>query len=56
MAGANGDQRLTAEVNEVPPNPESMKFHTALGFRHLLSRASGSGKVVAMLERPLAGA
>ena len=53
MAEANGDERLTAEVNEVPPNPESMKFHAALGFRHLLSRTSGSGKVVAMLECPL---
>jgi hypothetical protein len=48
-----GEQRVTAEVNEDPPNPESMAFHTRLGFRHLESRTSGSGKVVAMLERPL---
>ncbi len=47
------EQRVTAEVNEDPPNPESMAFHTKLGFRHLLSRPSRSGKVVAMLERPL---
>jgi hypothetical protein len=45
---------VTAEVNEVPPNPESMAFHAKLGFRHLLSRTSPRlGKRVAMLERPL---
>lgn len=48
-----GEERLTAEVNEDPPNPESMAFHARLGFRHLLSRRSLSGKTVAMLERPL---
>ena len=53
MARELGEERVTAEVNEDPPNPESMAFHAKLGFRHLLSRASGSGKVVAMLERPL---
>lgn len=49
-----GEQRVTAEVNEDPPNPESMAFHAKLGFRQLESRMSGSGKRVAMLERPLA--
>jgi predicted GNAT superfamily acetyltransferase len=53
LAAANGDERLTAEVNVEPPNPSSMKFHEAFGFRHLLSRPSRGGKVVAMLERPL---
>jgi len=53
MACELGEERVTAEVNEDPPNPESMAFHTKLGFRHLLSRTSGSGKVVAMLERPV---
>jgi predicted GNAT superfamily acetyltransferase len=53
MARELGEQRVTAEVNEDPPNPESMAFHAKLGFRHLLSRPSRSGKVVAMLERPL---
>ena len=53
MARDLGEERVTAEVNEDPPNPESMAFHARLGFRHLLSRASGSGKFVAMLERPL---
>jgi len=53
MAKALGEQRITAEVNEQPPNPESMAFHTRLGFRFLHSRPSRHGKVVAMLERPL---
>ena len=53
LAAELGEQRLTAEVNEDPPNPQSMAFHEKLGFRHLLSRMSRSGKVVAMLERPL---
>lgn len=53
LAGELGEERLTAEVNEDPPNPQSMVFHEKLGFRHLLSRLSRSGKVVAMLERPL---
>lgn len=53
LAEELGEERLTAEVNENPPNPQSMAFHEKLGFRHLLSRMSGSGKVVAMLERPL---
>jgi len=53
LAAELGEQRVTAEVNEDPPNPESMAFHAKLGFRHLLSRRSRSGKVVAMLERPL---
>ncbi len=53
IAARDGDERLTAEVNEDPPNPASMAFHLAAGFRRLLSRRSRSGKVVAMLERPL---
>ena len=54
VAAALGEKRLTAAVNEEPPNPESMAFHAKLGFRHLVSRTSPRlGKVVAMLERPL---
>lgn len=52
IAAKNGDRRLTCEVNVEPPNPESMAFHTRLGFRHLHTRPSGK-KIVAMLERPL---
>lgn len=53
IAVKNGDERLTCEVNEEPPNPQSMAFHERVGFHHLLSRRSRSGKVVAMLERRL---
>ena len=52
IAAKNGDERLTCEVNESPPNPQSMAFHSRLGFRHLLSRPS-KDKIVAMMERPL---
>jgi uncharacterized protein len=53
IAVENGDRRLTCEVNEDPPNPQSLAFHERVGFRRLLSRRSRSGKVVAMFERPL---
>jgi len=56
IAAKNGDQRLTCEVNVDPPNPQSMAFHTRLGFRHLHTRPSGDDKpqkIVAMLELPL---
>lgn len=53
MAAKLGEQRITAEVNEEPPNPESMAFHMRMGFRFLHSRPSRHGKIVAMLEKPL---
>ncbi|HVY89716.1 MAG TPA: GNAT family N-acetyltransferase [Hyphomonadaceae bacterium] len=53
MAERLGERRLTAEVNEQPPNPKSMAFHKALGFRYLHSRPSRHEKMVAMLERLL---
>jgi predicted GNAT superfamily acetyltransferase len=52
IAAKNGDERLTCEVNVQPPNPQSMVFHTRLGFRHLISRP-WKDKIVAMLERSL---
>lgn len=46
--------RVCAEVNVEPPNPLSMAFHTALGFKILAERFNeAAGKVVAMLERPV---
>ncbi|WP_420392404.1 GNAT family N-acetyltransferase [Acuticoccus sp.] len=46
--------RICAEVNVDPPNPTSMAFHAALGFRVLTERHNEAhGKRVAMLERPL---
>lgn len=52
IARAAGEARLTAEINEQPPNPESMAFHRAMGFRFLLSRP-WKDKVVAMVECPV---
>lgn len=46
-------ERVTCEVNEDPPNPDSMAFHAKLGFRFLKSRVSSSGKTVAMMVREL---
>lgn len=45
-----GLERLTAEVNDDPPNPQSHAFHRALGFSYLLSRP-WKDKIVAMYER-----
>ena len=52
IAASAGEERLTAEVNEDPPNPQSISFHKALGFNYLVSRP-WKDKVVAMFERPL---
>lgn len=47
---------LTCEVNEAPPNPASMRFHEALGFRPLGRQQTGGGaKSVVMLGLDLAG-
>ena len=49
-----GAVRLCCEVNENPPNPESLAFHRRLGFTSIASRRDErSGKIVAMLERYL---
>lgn len=48
------EPRITCEVNEDPPNPESMAFHRAAGFHCIASRPSPRlGKVVAMFVREL---
>jgi hypothetical protein len=47
---------LTCEVNEAPPNPASMRFHEALGFRPLGRQTTEGGeKNVVMLGLDLAG-
>lgn len=41
---------LTCEVNEKPPNPESMQFHKKLGFKPLgKQKTEGGSKRVVML-------
>jgi hypothetical protein len=44
--------RITLEVNVRPPNPGSITFHAALGFRQVGVR-SYDGNEVAMFELPL---
>jgi predicted GNAT superfamily acetyltransferase len=47
---------LTCEVNEDPPNPESMQFHEKLGFRELgKQQTEGGKKSVVMLGLDLEG-
>lgn len=44
---------VTCEVNERPPNPESMAFHRRLGFREVGRQDyDGGAKRVVMLEHP----
>lgn len=54
VAREAGDPRITAEVNELPPNPVSLAFHDSMGFQHLGTRLSDAGKIVVLLERPVA--
>ncbi|MGY6410291.1 MAG: GNAT family N-acetyltransferase [Alkalilacustris sp.] len=55
QARARGLQRMTCEVNRVPPNPESDAFHAALVFEELAQAIPLPGKMVRYLSRPLAG-
>ena len=55
QAHARGLQRMTCEVNRVPPNPESDAFHAALGFEELAQAIPVPGRMVRYLSRPLAG-
>lgn len=45
---------FVCEVNERPPNPGSLRFHTRLGFTEV-GRADRGDKAVVFLERPVAG-
>lgn len=56
LARKTGDPRITAEVNEMPPNPASLAFHDRMGFLMLGTRLSNAGKTVVLLERPVADA
>jgi len=49
-----GLPRVCSEVNVDPPNPRSMAFHRALGFRPIAERLNpAEGKTVAMMVRDL---
>jgi hypothetical protein len=45
--------RVCCEVNELPPNPASLAFHTAIGFRAVGRVETNRQKRVIMLEKPL---
>ena len=53
-----GDERpvLSLEVNELPPNPGSLRFHQAIGFETIGRRAYDDGaKAVIYMSEPLSG-
>lgn len=50
-AQAAGPAPLVCEVNEAPPNPGSLAFHTALGFAPVGRQDLPDGKRVVMLAR-----
>ncbi len=53
-SAAAGAAAVVCEVNTLPPNPGSMRFHQRLGFAQVGSAAHEPGvKEVAFLERPL---
>ncbi len=45
--------RLTLEVNVDPPNPQSMAFHTRLGFVEVGRQVTDYGCEVSLMTRPL---
>lgn len=52
MAAKGGRPALCAEVNTIPPNPQSMGFHTGFGFQELgRTRPYGGDEEVSMLRR-----
>ncbi len=52
-ARAQGLRRLVCEVNVEPPNPTSMAFHRAGGWRPITDVQHAPGRVVRFFERPL---
>ena len=45
--------RITCEVNVVPPNTGSQRFHSRLGFSSVGRLRGDGGKEVGMMEKPL---
>lgn len=53
-ACTGGRPHVLSEVNVDPPNPDSLAFHTRLGFEKVAERLNErEGKVVAMMVRPV---
>lgn len=50
-ASARTGAWLCCEVNERPPNPDSLAFHVAMGFGKLRSMETRDGRAVALLAR-----
>ncbi len=48
-----GFDRVVCEINIDPPNPRSVAFHTALGFKAAGEQHLASGKTVGYFERVL---
>jgi predicted GNAT superfamily acetyltransferase len=49
-----GHERIVCEINLSPPNPESDRFHAALGFQEIGSAMIASGKkTVRYFSRPV---
>ena len=47
-------ERITCEVNEIPPNPASLAFHRNAGFEIVgRQKTEGGSKSVALMTRPL---
>ncbi|TXK17111.1 GNAT family N-acetyltransferase [Homoserinibacter sp. GY 40078] len=56
-ARARGASEVVCEVNVEPPNPESLAFHAALGFREVgRQETKGGSVIVALLAAPVEGA
>jgi hypothetical protein len=52
-ARARGLVRITCDVNLRPPNPESLAFHAAAGFREVGRIEVSDGRFAALLEKAL---
>ena len=53
-AAADGRREVTCEVNLQPPNPESLAFHTRLGFERVGEQSTKGGAfTVALLSAPV---
>lgn len=49
LARVDGMREVTCEVNLDPPNPESLAFHSRLGFRRIGEQATKNGSVTVAL-------